>query len=178
MAFRNETPIKNDMQQTTNVQQGYVKLGDIEGEATDSKHEGWSILHRFCVPIVRTTGGYQQRERAVGSTGLGDAIVVKDVDSASVKIQKACATGQLLPKVQVNLCTTENGTSQVYLSYEFENVIIVGYDLQDMVGSEQLYVCERVSLSYNKVTWTYVKFDKSGKSQGKVTDSYTVGSKS
>ena len=177
MASRNETPFKNEIEQTAGVK-GYVKVGDMVGESTDSSHQDWCLLHRFSAPMTRTTGGFQARERAVGATAIHDAVIVKDVDSASVKIKKACATGKLIPKVQVDLCTTENGASQAYLSYEFEDVIIVGYDLQDMVGSERLYVCERVSVSYNKVTRTYVKFDKSGKSQGKVTDSYTVGAKS
>lgn len=64
-----------------------------------------------------------------------------------------------------------------FLTYEFENVIITGYDLQNSEVTSRILPFERVTLSYTKVTWTYTKYDTMGKSQGKVSDSYTIGSK-
>lgn len=161
----------------TKVKLGFVKLGDFEGEATDSAHTGWSILNHLSAPITRTTGGFQQRERPTGATSLGDVVLIKDLDSASVKIQKACATGQLIPSVQVALCTMVGESAAPFLTYEFENVIITGYDLQNSEATSRILPFERVTLSYTKVTWTYTKYDTMGKSQGKVSDSYTIGSK-
>jgi type VI secretion system secreted protein Hcp len=160
------------------VKLGYVKVGDFEGEATDSNHQGWSILSQLSAAITRTTGGFQSRERPTGATALVDAVVIKDLDSASVKIQKACATGQLVPKVQIELCTMVGNSAEPYLSYELENVIVTGYDLINLDDPLRIQPLERVALSYTKVTWTYTKYDTTGKSQGKVSDSYTIGAKS
>lgn len=154
---------------------GYVKFGDYEGEATDSRHKGWSIMHSLSAPLTRATGGFEQSERGGGATAVGHVTVVKDLDAATVKIQKACVTGQKLPKVKVELCTTTGGMSQPYLAYELEDVIVTAYDLENPGDSEQLQPTERISFTYGKVTWTYGKFGTDGSSQGKVTDSFTVG---
>ena len=150
---------------------GFAKFGDFEGESTDSKHKGWSLMQSFSAPLSRTTGGFEQSERALGATAVGNAVVVKDLDSASVKIQKACATGQKIAKVKAEMCTAVAGGLEPFLAYEFENAIVTGYDID--VFSEP--PTERVTFTYTKVTWTYTKFGPTGASQGKVTDSFSIG---
>lgn len=157
------------------TRRGFVKFGDYEGEATDSKHKGWSIMHTLSAPLSRATGGFEQSERGGGATAVGKVTVVKDLDAATVKIQKACVTGQKLPKVKVEFCTVTGGETQPYLSYDLEDVIVTSYDLEDPADTTILQPTERVSFTYGKVTWTYGKFGTDGSSQGKVTDTYTVG---
>jgi type VI secretion system secreted protein Hcp len=154
---------------------GFVKFGDFEGEATDSKHKGWSIMHSLSAPLTRATGGFEQSERGGGATAVGQITVVKDLDAATVKIQKACVSGQKLSKVKVELCTTTGGGTQPYLTYELEDVIVTAYDLEEPADSKNLQPTERVSFTYGKATWTYGKFGTDGASQGKVIDNYTVG---
>jgi type VI secretion system Hcp family effector len=154
---------------------GFVKFGDFEGEATDSKHKGWSIMHSLSAPLTRATGGFEQSERAGGATAVGQITVVKDLDAATVKIQKACVSGQKLSKVKVELCTTTGGGTQPYLVYKLDDVIVTAYDLEEPADSKNLQPTERVSFTYGKATWTYGKFGTDGSSQGKVTDNYTVG---
>jgi type VI secretion system Hcp family effector len=158
------------------IRSGFVKLGSFEGESSDAKHTGWSIVHAVSAPISRLTGGFAESERGAGATAVGTVTLVKDLDSASVKIQKACATGQKLPTVKIELCTTVSGGSQPYLTYEFENVIITSYDLEDPADSKRLEPTEKLSFTYTKATWTYGKFGVDGSSKGKVTESYTIGS--
>ena len=38
---------------------GFVKIGDFEGEASDSKHKGWSIMYWLSAPLTRATGGFE-----------------------------------------------------------------------------------------------------------------------
>jgi len=154
---------------------GFVKIGDFEGEASDSKHKGWSIMYWLSAPLARATGGFEQSERGGGATAVGQVTVVKDLDAATVKIQKACVSGQKLSKAKVELCTMTGGSMQPYLAYEFEDVIVTAYDLEDPAEPMHGQPTERVSFTYGKVTWTYGKFGTDGSSQGKVTDNYTVG---
>ena len=154
---------------------GYVKFGDFEGEATDSKHKGWSIMHSLSAPLTRATGGFEQSERGGGATAVGQVTVVKDLDAATVKIQKACVSGQKLSKVTIDLCTMTGGATQAYLSYELEDAIVTAYDLEEPTDAKSLQPTERVSFTYGKATWTYGTFGTDGASQGKVTDNYTVG---
>jgi type VI secretion system Hcp family effector len=160
------------------IRRGFVKIGDFEGEATDTKHKGWSIMHRLSAPITRVTGGFEQSERAGGASALGNAVIIKDLDAASVKIQKACATGQKLPKVQIELCTAADGGGQPYLIYLLENVVVTGYDLGNPLDEHRIAPTEQVTVSFTKATWTYVKYGPDGASQGKVTETYTIGAKS
>ena len=160
----------------TSTRGGFVKFGDFEGESTDARHRGWSIVHSLSAPLARATGGFEQSERGVGATVVGQVTVVKDLDSATVKIQKACVTGHKLPKVTVELCTTVDGVSQPYLTYELQDVIVTSYDLVDPDDSAAMYPTERVTFTYGKVTWTYGKFGTDGLGHGKVTDDVTVGS--
>jgi type VI secretion system Hcp family effector len=74
------------------------------------------------------------------------------------------------------LCTTTDGGTQPYLTYELEDVIVTAYDLADPDDSKAIQPTERVTFTYGKVTWTYGKFGTDGSSQGKVTDNFTVGS--
>lgn len=154
---------------------GFVKFGDFEGEASDGTHKGWSIMHSLSAPLSRATGGFEQSERSGGATTVGHVTVVKDLDAATVKIQKACVSGQKLSKVMVELCTMTGGASQPYLSYELDDVIVTAYDLEDPDDSKAIQPTERVSFTYGKATWTYCKFGADGSSQGKVTDNFTVG---
>ena len=71
-----------------------------------------------------------------------------------------------------------NGSAEPYLTYELENVIVTSYDLAESGEPDQILPCDRIGLSYTKVTWTYTKYDTMGKSQGKVSDSYAIGEKS
>lgn len=158
------------------VRNGFVKFGSYEGEATDTKHTGWSTLFRVSAPVSRATGGYQQSERAAGATAVGMVTLVKDLDAASVKLQKACATGLVLPNVKVELCTTVPGGTLPFLSYEFEKVILTHYDLEDPRSFEHLLPMETIAFTYTKATWTYAKFGDDGTSKGKVSESYTIGS--
>ncbi len=155
---------------------GFVKFGSYEGEATDSKHTGWSSLFSVSAPINRATGGYEQSERGAGATAVGMVTVVKDLDAVSVKLQKACATGLVVPSVKIELCTTVPGGALPFLTYDFEKVIITHYDLEDPRSLDHLLPMEHVAFTYTKATWTYVKYGDDGTSKGKVSESYTIGS--
>jgi hypothetical protein len=37
---------------------GYIKIGSFDGEATDTGHEGWSIIQSISAPISHSMGGF------------------------------------------------------------------------------------------------------------------------
>lgn len=82
---------------------GYIKVGDFEGGSADAQHTGWSEIIGLNAAVERKTGSFIKSDNPVGSTSLGDVIVEKLVDAASVKLMKACATGQKIPKVQIQM---------------------------------------------------------------------------
>jgi type VI secretion system Hcp family effector len=163
---------------------GFIKIGDLEGGSADSQHSGWSEITGVGCAIERKIGSFIKSQNPVGSTELSDVCVVKVVDCATPKIQKACATGQKLSKVEIHVVATINGQSKVMLEYKMEDAIVAQYALgsgastQDAPALEQTggMLLERVCFSFAKINWTFHKMDAAGNSQGKIQESYTVGS--
>ncbi len=164
---------------------GFVKIGDFEGGSADSQHVGWSDIIGLDCEITRKIGSFIKSQNAVGSTELSDVCVVKMVDGATPKIQKACATGQKLSKVTIHVISAINGQSKVTLEYELQDAIVAKYGIGSWAASEEGAMTgrqpggmpvERVCFSFAKVSWTFHKMDAAGNSQGKIQESYTVGS--
>jgi len=163
---------------------GFIKVGDLEGGSADSQHSGWSEITGVGCAIERKIGSFIKSQNPVGSTELSDVCVVKVVDCATPKIQKACATGQKLSKVEIHVVATINGHSKVTLEYKMEDAIVAQYALGSGAASQEApalelaggMLLERVCFSFAKISWTFHKMDAAGNSQGKIQESYTVGS--
>jgi len=159
---------------------GYIKVGDFEGGSADAHHTGWSEIIGLNAAVERKTGSFIKSDNPVGSTSLGDVIVEKLVDAASVKLMKACATGQKIPKVQIQMCATVAGKLAVVLEYELNDAIVSKYELSgtnySVVDAAENRPSDTVAFAFAKITWTFHKKDSTGASVGKVSESYTVGS--
>ena len=163
---------------------GFIKIGDLEGGSADSQHSGWSEITGVGCAIERKIGSFIKSQNPVGSTELSDVCVVKVVDCATPKIQKACATGQKLSKVEIHVVATINGHSKVTLEYKMEDAIVAQYALGAGASAKEApaldqaggMLLERVCFSFAKISWTFHKMDAAGNSQGKIQESYTVGS--
>jgi len=164
---------------------GFIKIGDFEGGSADVQHVGWSDIVGLDCEITRKIGSFIKSQNPVGSTELSDVCVVKLVDGSTPKIQKACASGQKLSKVVIHVISLINGQSKVTLEYELQDAIVAQYAIGSRASSdnglptgrqEDGTPLERVCFSFAKVSWTFHKMDALGNSQGKIQESYTVGS--
>jgi len=154
---------------------GFVKIGDFNGDATDRGHKGWSNAVSISAPITHAVGYHGGSQKGKGQTSIGNIDLVKEVDSATVKIQRACAMGKKIPKVQVHICTVVGDQREPFLMYELEDVYVTGYSLSTGFSDSAAALTENVSLNFTKVTWTYVVVGQDGKKQGKLQESYKVG---
>ena len=163
---------------------GFVKIGDFEGGSANAQHGGWSDIIGLDCEITRKIGSFIKSENPVGSTELSDVCVVKLIDGSTPKIQKACASGQKISKVVIHVVSVINGQSKVTLEYELQDAIVAQYAIGSKASSDRTSTgrqendtpVERVCFSFAKVSWTYHKMDALGNSQGKIQESYTVGS--
>jgi len=164
---------------------GFIKIGDFEGGSADVQHSGWSDITGLECEITRKVGSFIQSQNPVGSTELSDVCVVKLIDGSTPKIQKACASGQKLSKVVIHVTSIINGQSKVTLEYELQDAIVAQYSIGSRASSdsgsstsqqENGSPLERVCFSFAKISWTFHKTDALGNSQGKIQESYSVGS--
>ena len=157
---------------------GYIQVGSFVGECTDSEHVNWTRIQKLFARTARTTGGFQQSQIGLGGTTVGQVSVLKEIDAASVKIQYACATGQSVPKVTIDLCTIVAGESVTFLSYTLSNAVVTEYELDLDSESQRAVPCEKLTFTYTQATWAYTKHTNMGVSQGQISESYSIGQSS
>jgi type VI secretion system Hcp family effector len=154
----------------------YMKLGDIKGEATDSKHKDWIIIQSMSSPVYRSIPeGAKDSQRSRGDTTLGDIAVVRELDKSSVKLQEACANGTFFQEVEIAFTSQVGNAQEPYLKYKLSDVIVSSYSFHGNAAGDPL-PSEEVTLSYTKVEWTYILLDpKTGKATGNVPGKFSPG---
>jgi type VI secretion system secreted protein Hcp len=151
----------------------YMKLGSIQGEATEDGHKDWIIIQSMDAPITRTIpAGAVNQQRTKGQTVLGDVIVLRELDKSSPKLAEACANGTFFQEVEIDFCTTVNNKQEPYLTYKLKDVIVSSYSFHGEASGDPLPT-EQVSLSYSEIEWNYVVVDpNTGDKKGNVPGKY------
>lgn len=154
----------------------YVKIGNIQGEATSEDHKDWIIIESMSAPIHRSLPqGAKDMQRVRGETVLGDVVLVRELDKSSTKLAEACANGTFYPEVQIDFCTTVKNKQEPYLTYKLKDVIVSGYNFHGNASGDP-QPTEEVSLSFTEIEWNYVVIDhKTGDKKGNVPAKYNPG---
>lgn len=154
---------------------GYLKVGDIKGEATDDGHTDWINLLSVSASITRPMGaGSSGSTRQRSSATFGDIVCVKEVDASTVKLQEAIADGVNFPKVNFDLCTSSEGGKRIpYLMYELTNARVTSYSVSGSTDGGSVPT-EQISFNYEEIKVTYDKLGKDNKSQGKLDYSWKI----
>ena len=154
----------------------FMKLGDVQGEATDQDHQNWIIIESMSAPIHRSIPeGAKDQQRSRGETTLGDVSIVRQLDKSSTKLQEACANGTFYPEVEIHFCTTVKNKQEPYIKYKLKDVIVSSYSFSGIHTGDPL-PSEQITLAYTEVEWTYVQIDpKTGNKQGQVPAKYNPG---
>ena len=138
----------------------YLQITGIKGESTDDKHKDW-------IEILSFNWGVSQMASASQSTSGGgtsqraafqDLSIVKMMDSASPLLFKACAKGDHLDEVKLELCRA-GGDKLTYMEYTLNNVIISSVSVGGGGGGEPT---ESVTFNYGKIKLNYIKQARKG----------------
>ena len=145
----------------------FLKIDGIPGESTDDKHKDW-------IEVLSYNWGVSQMASAasVSATSASasqradfqDLSIVKLMDKSSPMLMKACAKGDPIKEVKLELCRA-TGAKEVYMEYKLEQVIISSVSIGGGTGGE---ATESVAFNYGRIQMTYTPFDRDGKAQGKV----------
>ncbi len=138
------------------AQGAYLKLGDIKGESTDANHKDWinieSVSYAMGQPKTATTGAVRRR----AAVALQDLVVTKSIDKSSPKLMEICAKGQVIPKLELELTSSNN---RVYYKVTLNNVRVSSISTNTNCNPNCTLV-EEVAFNYAKITWEY--HDSSG----------------
>jgi type VI secretion system Hcp family effector len=130
-------------------QSGYIKIGDIKGDATDSSHKDWISIESLNQTMERpssTSGATRQRAGVV----LNDLVITKQLDKATPKLMEMCAKGKVIPKLEIEMVT--NG--RVYYKIILSNARINGISTVTVCdpGCELL---DKVAIGFSKIIWEH-----------------------
>ena len=138
----------------------YIKFDGVEGEATDANHGGWIEVqnwsHGFDQPSSPTRAS---QGSTIERANHGDLNFTKYLDSSTDSLLKACWSGKQFETVNMD-CLKADGenTAIKFLEIKMEDVIVSNYGISG--GGNGGIPMENISLSYSKVTYTYIQKNK------------------
>ncbi len=143
---------------------GYAEFLDdqgnlIEGGVQIAGREGWSEImefeHGMDIPTDPHTG------KLTGVRQHGELTLVKEYDSASPLLYRACCVGQTLSEVNIHWYQIDDtGTEVEYFRHTLEQAKVAAvksfmHNTKDP-RYERMTHLEKVSLVYGQITWLYV----------------------
>jgi len=147
----------------------FVKLSTVPGESTDDKHKEWIEILSFSWGASQAGGG----SASVTGAHAGQRVDIQDfsfvhyLDKASPKLFKACATGEHISEVTLELCKA-GGEKQKYMTYKMSDAMVSSVRPGGSAKGGDALPLEEVSVRFAKVQLEYVPIDKTGKPQGTV----------
>src|SRR3974377_451272 len=108
----------------------YMNYNDLEitGDVTESGHPKWSGVDTLQFGVSRgiasPVGGVNDRESTAPS--VSEIQVTKVTDQASLQLVNEALQGEG-KKVVIDLCKTDQGKLEVYLTYTLTNCMVSGF---------------------------------------------------
>ncbi len=135
----------------------FLKIGDIKGESTDSKHNEWIDVQSFEFAVSKPVTG-AGATRASGQTRFDDITVAKWIDKSSPILMLSSSDGRVFPKVEIAVRASAAGAPfERYMQYTLHNVLVTsarpGGSGSDSVPTES------VSLNFTKIEMSYSLLD-------------------
>jgi type VI secretion system secreted protein Hcp len=134
----------------------YMKYTGIDGDVTAAGHEKWIECNSFQWGVGRgissPTGSSADRESSAPS--VSEIVVTKAQDVATVKALNEAFQGEGVA-VTIDLCKTDKGKLETYLSYTLTNTMISGYSISS--GGDR--PSESLSLNFTKVECKLTSMD-------------------
>ncbi len=160
----------------------FIKIGDIEGESTDTGHEGeidvlvwsWGVTLATAGMVSTgeaTTDPAGTREEETTSTESAEVQrqefkLTKHIDKASPKLYQALASGTITPETQLTVRNEAEGQARTeYLVIVMTNVMVTSVN----AGGGGDRPTENVTLNYSEIKRTYIEQDSSGAPVGDPT---------
>ncbi len=139
----------------------FLQIDDIKGESTDKGHENWIEILSFNWGVSQMASGSASSSGGGSSqrADFQDLSIVKELDSSSPLLNKACWGGQHIGKVTLELNRAAGEKRQKYMEYVMENVIISSVSIGGGGGGVPT---ESVTFNYGKITTTYTKQARKG----------------
>jgi len=156
---------------------GFLQIGGIPGESTDTKHAGWIEIISYSHDVSQPAGS--ATSRVGGRTGarvnVGDFRITKIVDKSSPQLHLHCCSGKHIPKVQVELWEAAGEEPHMYMRYTMTDVIISSVRPRG-VANEEAYAraIEEVAFNFGTIEWGYSSMAHGGKGEAEIITGWSL----
>lgn len=134
----------------------FLMIEGIEGKSkVDSHQTDWTEIIGMVHPSRMESGAAGSRNARTGKVEFNDFSIVKDLDKATPKLADKVASGEVVPKVTLELRRT-GGDKQVFLKITMTQVKITS--IRPAGGSVKAKM-ERVTFKYKTLKWELVPSD-------------------
>ena len=151
-----------------------ARLGKISGEAHDEKHKNE-------VEVLAWSWGMQGKSSLGGGGASGKATIrelriTKRVDKASTALMSALRSNEVIKKAVLTIRKAGKKPLE-YLKITVEDGRLVSLDIEADDGVANPALCERLSVSFNKISVEYTPQGPDGQALGSTSfeDQWTAG---
>ncbi|NQU41112.1 MAG: type VI secretion system tube protein Hcp [Lentisphaerae bacterium] len=138
----------------------FMKFDGVDGEALDSKHEGWIDVESFSYKMERLVSG-EGTTRTNGASHVSDLVVRKWLDKSSPKLILSLCDGKVFPKVEIDVVESIAGTSNdKQLTYRLHDVLVTSAGPTGSTSGSEAQPTELVSLNFTKIEMQYSNIDR------------------
>ena len=127
----------------------FLKIQGVDGESTDEQFPGAIVLESYSFGVANALSPGHGSGASVGKATFTELIVTKRIDKSSPTLLLDCATGKLLPAVQL---VSRRSPGGVYLQITLTNAFVTSFQEAGTHGELPL---EQISFNYQKLTYAY-----------------------
>lgn len=149
----------------------FLKLKDVKGESTDSKHKDEIDILSFSWGATQSVGNVGGGKSA-GKASISSFSLMKKTDSSSTTLFAGCCTGKHFPDALVTV-RRAGGKPVEYLTYKFTDVMVESVQWSGSSGGDETPM-ESVTLVFNKVDIRYTPMKPDGSPGSPVETSYDI----
>lgn len=132
----------------------FLKLDDVRGESTDSKHKDWIQLFSYSAGVSQASVSEGNgAARAVTRPNCSSLNAMKLFDRASPALLAGTVTGQHFSKGEIDFQRADSG-GNVFLKLELSDVLVSSIQQSGSTGGDSA-PSESISLNFTNVKITY-----------------------
>lgn len=145
----------------------FIRIGDIEGESTDSKHGkeidvlawSWGMSQQGTTHVGGGSGA--------GRVSVQDLSIMKYVDASTNELIKACCDGTHYPEAKLTVRRVDNDPLE-YIKLTMKEVIVTAVSMTGSGGEDRHTETVTLNFAEFKVEYTPRKVDGTGDSAKEV----------
>jgi len=131
----------------------FLKIGDVDGESTDSKHLKWIDIQSFAHGVARPSG--------TGAPSFTDLCLQKIMDKSSPLLEQNCAQGKRFPSATLDLITAD-ATRVLFYQIILSNVFVSSISASGAANDSSAKSLENLCLNFSQINWSYTELDANG----------------